>query len=1580
MKTNVLGWVAKVVAVTVLGCLCAPAGALDVDFDSLILRLDAYLSTTQTGVVLRDRDNDSNGIKEGDQLGMLSAILLNDSNVSCINATTRNTLINAYNTNFTQVPNELVVNISGVGTVNIVSQLNTADAGLGDALQQLLAGYMTIADTSTITFVNTLADSLIAGFLDGTPQEGDTQSVQNQITFTGADFQCHGGAVGETDYIGPRGDIDNDSSSNVAEYADGAVIKTREEWLISNCISPRLRLTNFTGGGQRISGLKETFRVETAGANGAVTYSWRKGTTTSFTVVGTSQDLVINFLTSSSAGKYFCVVSDGVSTRTTHAASLTVTTVPIFFATQPAGATRNPGSNYTFSVSVQGGVGSGPYTYQWKKASTNVGTNAPTLTLTNLTTADAGTYRVTVTSNGGGDTITSSNATLNVRQVNFSLTSQPQGAKKYVGDSHTLSVTASGGSGSFSYTWKRNGSTFGAPSQASITLNNLTIGNAGNYTCTVTDTNQPSNTADTDVAVVEVANPLLITQQPVGGMVQTGSLIQLSVTATGGFSPLSYQWRWQGIPITGQTFSIYSAVALAGFEGNFTCRVTDANGTQVTSDPAPITLAPEIFIDLQPTGAKKYTSQSHTFFVSASGGQAPLTYQWYKDSVSLGTSAQGASLALSPLSPSQSGLYVCRVTDGIGSFKETEAVELKVADVPIITQQPQSVTLGAGDPLQLNVTVTGGMPPLTYQWRKNNSPLLGTNSPTFSKTSVTTVDSADYTCRITDGLGTVLTTSVATVLVAQPIVINEQPGGGIVAEGSSFTFQVDVSGGVGLLVYTWLKEGQVLGAPSQPTLTLEGVTKENAGTYSCRISDESNSPVTTLDAVLTVVEPLRIDAQPVGDTYIEGGTVSLSITLGGGLPEYEYQWYKDTTLISGATEAILEINDATLAVTGLYRCEVRDQLGAALSSEEVPVLVVPEIKVTLHPKGADVYTGGQHVLQVSATGGNGDYTYIWRRNAEPIEGAPDAPQFTLTNLQPDDTGFYDCVVTESQGGAAVSFPAYLRIRDTLTAVTQPEGKFLPVGESHTLFFEVAGGFEPVRFQWLRNGEFVGGATEPELTLAATTTAINGEYECLAYDSVSAIIVSDAVDVSVIEPLEIISGPEGGNREPGESFTFTVLATGGAGTLHYEWHRNEVLLDVPDLPTLTLEDLKVSDGGLYFCVVTDEVGNLVTSPEALLQVSSVPIDFGQHPVAGERYPGESFTFSVTATGGVGDLSYQWLRNTGHGYVDIPEATDATLLLENIEETDAGIYRCRIVDDSGQVVISFAAALTVTQRLSIVTQPQPQNAYFGNTVSLSVEVTGGIGTKTYAWFQDGKPIANNSPTLTLSDVQSEDAGAYNCIVTALRDNEFSETVDVKLGSPLTITSAPVSVSRFAGESYVFNVNTTGGVGALQYQWLKNDAPVRSVKSFALSGLTVEDAGQYSVVVADAVGAVGGEVLVTLEVSGTEGELPSPIHSADTDSNGTFDLTELMRIIQFYNAGAYYCDDTQLDGYHPGVSATAPLDCPFHSSDFEERDRIISLSELLRAVQFFRVGAYWYCPSEETEDWYCPGEVPGVEGALE
>jgi len=98
-------------------------------------------------------------------------------------------------------------------------------------------------------------------------------------------------------------------------------------------------------------------------------------------------------------------------------------------------------------------------------------------------------------------------------------------------------------------------------------------------------------------------------------------------------------------------------------------------------------------------------------------------------------------------------------------------------------------------------------------------------------------------------------------------------------------------------------------------------------------------------------------------------------------------------------------------------------------------------------------------------------------------------------------------------------------------------------------------------------------------------------------------------------------------------------------------------------------------------------------------------------------------------------------------------------------------------------------------------------------------------------------------------------------------------------------------------------------------------------------------------------------------------SPIHSADTDADGTVSLAELLRLIQLYNAGGYGCDATAPDGYAPGEPGKG-LDttCPPHASDYLDTDGLISLSELLRLVQYYNLGAYSACP-ETAEDRFCP-----------
>ncbi len=83
------------------------------------------------------------------------------------------------------------------------------------------------------------------------------------------------------------------------------------------------------------------------------------------------------------------------------------------------------------------------------------------------------------------------------------------------------------------------------------------------------------------------------------------------------------------------------------------------------------------------------------------------------------------------------------------------------------------------------------------------------------------------------------------------------------------------------------------------------------------------------------------------------------------------------------------------------------------------------------------------------------------------------------------------------------------------------------------------------------------------------------------------------------------------------------------------------------------------------------------------------------------------------------------------------------------------------------------------------------------------------------------------------------------------------------------------------------------------------------------------------------------------------PKTCHSADhSPSDCKIGLSELLRVIQMYNDGAYHCDPGGEDGYAPGKGDET---CTPHDSDYRPQDWRISLNELLRLVQLYNAGGY-------------------------
>ena len=94
--------------------------------------------------------------------------------------------------------------------------------------------------------------------------------------------------------------------------------------------------------------------------------------------------------------------------------------------------------------------------------------------------------------------------------------------------------------------------------------------------------------------------------------------------------------------------------------------------------------------------------------------------------------------------------------------------------------------------------------------------------------------------------------------------------------------------------------------------------------------------------------------------------------------------------------------------------------------------------------------------------------------------------------------------------------------------------------------------------------------------------------------------------------------------------------------------------------------------------------------------------------------------------------------------------------------------------------------------------------------------------------------------------------------------------------------------------------------------------------------------------------------------------PSHIADQDGDRTLSLSELLRVIQFYNADAFGCALDTEDGFDP---ANPDKSCTPHDADYDTQDWRISLGELLRLVQFYNLGGYYACVTGE--DGFCAGE---------
>ncbi|HUW82104.1 MAG TPA: immunoglobulin domain-containing protein [Phycisphaerae bacterium] len=478
----------------------------------------------------------------------------------------------------------------------------------------------------------------------------------------------------------------------------------------------------------------------------------------------------------------------------------------------------------------------------------------------------------------------------------------------------TFSVAAEG-TPPLAFQWTKDGGDIGGATGYSYTLSAAALGDAGSYTCRVSNA---CSQAESAAAVLTVDAAASIVTHPVGQSVCQGDQALLSVEADG-LEPLSYQWRHDGQDLSGATEATYVIEAVDPNDaGDYTCVVTNDCGT-VESDPVGLTIGSGPTVTDQPSDRYVCEGAPAAFTVVA-GGSEPIAYQWLKDDVEL-LDANSPSYWVDPVAPADAGSYSCRVSNACGQVTSDEA-ELTVGTGVVITGDPNSQSVCEGYSVVFRVTADGSAP-LSYQWRKDGQDISGATASMYMIPLASPSDEGDYTCAVSNVCGDVQSEPATLTVRAAPS-ISDQPFGQVVCEGWPAMFSVAAEGEPPLS-YQWRKDGVDISGATLDTLVIDAAEEGDGGDYDVVVTNVCGVEA-SLPATLAVNLAPSIQGQPVDRVVCQGEPTVFSVTVAGSSP-MTYQWRKDDVDIPGATTSIFSIDPATELDSGEYTCWVANACG-----------------------------------------------------------------------------------------------------------------------------------------------------------------------------------------------------------------------------------------------------------------------------------------------------------------------------------------------------------------------------------------------------------------------------------------------------------------------------------------------------------------------------------------------------------------------------------------------------------------------------------------------------------------------------
>ncbi|MES2285164.1 MAG: PKD domain-containing protein [Bacteroidota bacterium] len=960
-----------------------------------------------------------------------------------------------------------------------------------------------------------------------------------------------------------------------------------------------------------------------------------------------------------------------------------------------------------------------------------------------------------------------------------------------------LTGTVNGGVAPYTYAWTNGANGTGAVVGTGVSFTATAI---GNYSFIVYDQNYPGCPAPiTNVTVTSSPVPTIN-----AGIDQTVCGTSLTLNGT----------------VTGATGGIWS-----GGSGTFTPGNTSLNATytptlaELTSGTVILTLtstgngacspvSDQVVLFISTPIIATITSptlicygQTASITVNASGGVAPYTYLW-----NTGETTQSIFNVLP-------GTHSVTVTGGSPGFCTSSASVILSTNPQIILTTPPNNAIVCSAMANISASATGGTGVLSYLW---------SNGATTSSTSVNT---GTYTITVTDAVGcsvnnsvSVTTSSSLTATVNQPTVLcngavttlNVTPGGGlggytflwntgatttsISAGAGSYCATVTDAGGCVITACVTLIQNPALivsiptpaiicngslatvnatasgGQAPYSFLWNTGQTSQTlvatAGTYTVTVTDFTGC-VNTATVNISQASAINIAMSSVDVGCFGGNNGSATAIVSGGVASYFYSWSP-----YGGSSAT-----ASSLLTGTYTLTVTDAIGCTLPATVVvstPLVLAATITVQ---NQVSCNGGANGAAIVNPTGGTPAYSYVW----SPIGGTVQNP----TNLS---VGSYTVTVTDFKGC----------IKTVQTTITEPTPLTASIvsttdiacngGSTGSATIIAAGGSPGYTYSWAPAGGT--NATATNLTLGTYTVTITDSKTCTT--SLTILINQPPPLTSIISNSTnlICDGDTNGSA--------TVAPSGGTATYTYAWNTS---------PVQTTAIATNLSAGTYSVTVTDFKNCSVISPS--VTISGPPAIIATASPSALISCNSSVSISSSAIGGVGAYTYLW--NTG--------------AITSAITVNTGDYIITITDAVGCSASDSVSVLASNSTLA-ATIVQPPNICFGTTTSVTVSVSGGLGSNSYLW-------STNATTASITAgagsycVTVTDAGG--CIATACVTIVQNPQISVTIATPQNICPGAATSVTAVG---------AGGQPAYSYLWSSLETTQSIVKPLGTYTVTISD----------------------------------------------------------------------------------------------------------------------------------------------